>query len=230
MKYNKEMLLDQLVALARLLKRKPTKFDLKDYNLPNANIFRYHGISLGGDWLKELLYSESPKYCKECSEYIPFDKSENVFCDSSCFAKYSNKISPRKEQTLPILKCLMCSEEFKSRHDSKYCSRQCMFKFQEIKRFRDWYEDGVNFKNKSIRDFLTIVFGYRCHICRISEWNGKPITLEVEHIDGNSEDSSKENVCLLCPNCHSQTETYKGKNIGNGRHIRRLRYKEGKSY
>ena len=38
------------------------------------------------------------------------------------------------------------------------------------------------------------------------------------------------NIELLCPNCHAQTPTYKGKNKGNGRYSRKLRYQEGKSY
>ena len=54
--------------------------------------------------------------------------------------------------------------------------------------------------------------------------------MELEHKDGNSSNNSLDNVCLLCPNCHSQTDTYKNKNKGNGRHYRRLRYSEGKSY
>jgi predicted HNH restriction endonuclease len=52
----------------------------------------------------------------------------------------------------------------------------------------------------------------------------------MEHIDGNSSNNKVTNLCLLCPNCHSQTPTYKNKNKGNGRHYRRIRYKDGKSY
>ena len=54
--------------------------------------------------------------------------------------------------------------------------------------------------------------------------------LELEHKNGNSNDNSLENVCLVCPNCHSQTPTYKGRNKGNGRYMRRERYRDGKSY
>jgi predicted HNH restriction endonuclease len=54
--------------------------------------------------------------------------------------------------------------------------------------------------------------------------------LELEHKDGNGENNDLKNICLLCPNCHSQTATYKNKNKGNGRHYRRKRYSEGKSY
>ena len=42
---------------------------------------------------------------------------------------------------------------------------------------------------------------------------GKPISLEVHHIDGNGKNNSLDNLQLLCPNCHSQTENYKGKNV-----------------
>ena len=72
--------------------------------------------------------------------------------------------------------------------------------------------------------------GTFCKNCGISEWRGKELTLELEHINGDSNNNTPDNLCLLCPNCHSQTSTFKSKNVGNGRHSRRLRYKEGKSY
>lgn len=82
----------------------------------------------------------------------------------------------------------------------------------------------------AIKRYLRETFGNKCSVCSIAKWNGKDLVFDLEHIDGNSENNSKENVCLICPNCHSQTATYKGKNKGNGRHIRRQRYKEGKSF
>jgi RNA polymerase subunit RPABC4/transcription elongation factor Spt4 len=51
-----------------------------------------------------------------------------------------------------------------------------------------------------------------CRKCKLKEWLGKPITLELEHIDGNRENNTRKNLELLCPNCHSQTSTYKSKN------------------
>ncbi|WP_307718227.1 HNH endonuclease signature motif containing protein [Rhodococcus pyridinivorans] len=44
-------------------------------------------------------------------------------------------------------------------------------------------------------------------------WRGEPITFHVDHIDGNSHDSRPENVRFLCPNCHSQTPTWAGRNV-----------------
>jgi hypothetical protein len=54
--------------------------------------------------------------------------------------------------------------------------------------------------------------GYVCESCNLSEWMGKPLTLELEHIDGDNQNNVRENLKLLCPNCHSYTETWKGKN------------------
>ena len=52
----------------------------------------------------------------------------------------------------------------------------------------------------------------------------------LDHIDGNSENNWRSNLRLVCPNCDSQLPTYKAKNKGSGRHVRRTRYAEGKSY
>lgn len=55
----------------------------------------------------------------------------------------------------------------------------------------------------------------RCGICNITDWMGRPIVCELDHINGNKHDHRLENLRMLCPNCHSQTETYCGKNKGN---------------
>ena len=54
---------------------------------------------------------------------------------------------------------------------------------------------------------------YKCENCGISEWNGKPLKLQVHHINGDHYDNRIENLQLLCPNCHTQTDTYARNNI-----------------
>lgn len=56
-----------------------------------------------------------------------------------------------------------------------------------------------------------------CSECGIDTWNGKKIPLELDHINGDSKDNSVENLRLLCPNCHSLTDTWRGKNINTGK-------------
>ncbi len=63
-----------------------------------------------------------------------------------------------------------------------------------------------------IRLFDENIKSKECENCRIREWNGKPISFECDHVNGNSKDHRLENLKILCPNCHSQTDTYRGKN------------------
>lgn len=54
---------------------------------------------------------------------------------------------------------------------------------------------------------------YKCKICGINEYNGKKLSLELDHINGNNKDNRITNLQILCPNCHSQTNTFRGRNV-----------------
>ena len=77
--------------------------------------------------------------------------------------------------------------------------------------------ENSTYKNSHLRDRLIKegIKEYKCENpeCGISEWLGKPISLQIHHINGNNSDNRLENLQLLCPNCHSQTENFGGKNI-----------------
>ena len=77
--------------------------------------------------------------------------------------------------------------------------------------------NGSHVKTSSLRKRLVRegVLINICVECKISDYyNNKPIVLHLDHIDGNNTNNLLENLRLLCPNCHSQTDTYCGKNIG----------------
>lgn len=85
---------------------------------------------------------------------------------------------------------------------------------------------SINFNKKSLSEILVINSNYasynlkrrlikenllenKCSECgQPPEWNGKPLTLQLDHINGINNDNRLENLRLLCPNCHTQTETY----------------------
>lgn len=66
-----------------------------------------------------------------------------------------------------------------------------------------------NLKDRIIKNNL---IEYVCSECKLDgEWNGKPISLQLEHKNGVNNDNRLDNLTFLCPNCHSQTESYGGK-------------------
>ena len=64
-------------------------------------------------------------------------------------------------------------------------------------------------KNRLLQEGIKI---HQCDCCGITEWQGKPAPLELDHINGINYDNRLENLRLLCPNCHAQTDTYRGRN------------------
>ena len=51
----------------------------------------------------------------------------------------------------------------------------------------------------------------KCEKCGLSEWQGEPLICELHHINGDSTDNRIENLIILCPNCHSQTDNFRNK-------------------
>ena len=72
------------------------------------------------------------------------------------------------------------------------------------------YTSNASLKIRLLREGL---LKYHCYRCGISEWLGEKLSLQLEHKNGNHTDNRIENLCLLCPNCHSLTDTFAGKNI-----------------
>ena len=169
-------------------------------------------------------YMTNPKKCGHCLSVLDYVGRYKKFCDSSCSASHNNT----KRLTVSTNCCPKCNKVIGKK--SKYCSVRCQKNFESAETVRKWIAGEPVNGLSAIRRYIKEKQENKCAECGISNWNQKDITLELEHKDGNSENNSPENLCLLCPNCHSQTPTYKAKNKGKGRYSRRERYKDGKSY
>ena len=87
------------------------------------------------------------------------------------------------------------------------------YQLEEILIANSPYRGGTHsLKMRLLREGVLGV--YMCSICTINDWQGIPLSLHLDHINGKSNDNRIENLRLLCPNCHSQTKTYAGKNKG----------------
>lgn len=73
------------------------------------------------------------------------------------------------------------------------------------------YQQTYKLKNRLIKEEY---FEEKCSGCGLEKWRNQKIPLELEHINGINNDNRLENLTLLCPNCHAQTSTHRGKNKG----------------
>lgn len=174
-------------------------------------------------------FNQNPNKCHECNESLTYEKRKNKFCNQSCSALFYNK----KRKEIKTLYCLNCNTLYKTTSKSKnvrYCNAKCHQDYQYKERIRKWLEEGISWKDGGAnppwaKKYISEIRGYKCELCDISEWQGLTLTLQLDHINGDSSNHSINNLRLLCPNCHSLTPTYGAKNMGNGRKIRRQRYK-----
>lgn len=165
-------------------------------------------------------YEANPKKCRFCLEDISYNKRKNDFCNQSCGASFNN------EKRGIIKSCLKCNINFVDSR-SNFCKNH---RSHSNTKLTDIKEAKTDHTRKRI---LLEIKEYKCEVCNLSTWCNKKIPLELDHIDGNSDNNDMSNLRLICCNCHAQTETYKGKNKfkGSSRQVnRRERYKTGKTY
>jgi hypothetical protein len=141
------------------------------------------------------------KQCPKC------DKEHDLpgkFCSRSC----ANSRVFSEEAKLKKSIALKGKPAFRSYYDKEA---------QAAKSRQTWLEkynttpfNGLGPENKRRRVFEEQ--NHCCNKCGVSEWQGFKIPLELEHKDGNTINNSRENLEGLCPNCHSITDTWRGRN------------------
>ena len=126
--------------------------------------------------------------------------------------------------------CLNCGKDITNSRNTahKYCSNKCQREYEYKQWVQQYKEDNSIAKSTKwgqipaqLRRYIFAKYNNKCCICGWSKVNPytHTIPLEIDHIDGNSENNSEDNLRLICPNCHSLTPTYRGANRGYGRNI-----------
>jgi predicted nucleic acid-binding Zn ribbon protein len=170
------------------------------------------------------------RYCLNCGKPIIGGDSKKKFCNNSCAASYNNKLrSTNKEKV-----CLNCGKSFLMGKNTKgiFCSNKCQMEYKHKEYIRLWKlgeKDGMSGPSgisSAIRSYLFEKYNNKCQICGWGKENPHThkVPLQIHHIDGNCTNNKEENLQLLCPNCHSLTETFGGSNENSKRLDRRLKY------
>lgn len=154
--------------------------------------------------------------CKECGRII---KRKNAkYCSVDCWNK------PR----IIIKICPVCKKEFRPSGSPQItCGNLCGHELKYIRYIDKWKSgkisgiSGINGTSKQIKRYFREKYGDKCSICGWNEINKftNKVPVQLEHKDGNWKNNKEDNLTLLCPNCHSLTETYCGalKQRGKGR-------------
>lgn len=167
--------------------------------------------------------------CECCSkEFSIIPSSKKKYCSSSCAAKQTNI---KRQSTRDNRNCIQCGAEFyPATKTTQCCSRECSRLIQAgivKQRQIELFQKGQLHHAIAIKKVIKHLHGSKCEICgQIDTHNNKPLVLQLDHINGDSDNNLPENVRLLCPNCHSQTDTFCFKNKRNPDSKRSKRYRK----
>lgn len=170
------------------------------------------------------IYNTNPRRCERCNKAIEYFRRRCRYCSSSCAASVNNKGIKRNIKNLQYVKkkCCYCDKET---NNNKFCSSACCGKYTRQQRREKIKNQEQLIDCHYDKWYLEEIRGKKCEICGIVEWTNKPVPLVLDHKDGNSDNNNLYNVRLICHNCNALTNTFCGRNKGNGRWTKRGQYR-----
>jgi len=152
--------------------------------------------------------SKSKVYIPSDEEFKKIIQEANSYSD--CLR--SLNLSTSGGSSTDILKRRIKELNLSVEHFSNKKQRKVTTKYtlEEILVENSTYHNIASLKKRLIKED---VLEYKCACCgNTGEWLGKPLSLQLDHINGINNDHRKENLRFLCPNCHAQTDSFSGKN------------------
>lgn len=156
--------------------------------------------------------------CKKEYQVPPNMKNKRKYCSSECFGLNGPKSGGRNRSTKGIYRnCLVCGKQFyvypTRLKTHKLCSRKCADDFQRTHTARERRKAAYSKNNKrllgtSSQALRRFVFANKAIKCEVCGYNKHSFNIDVHHKDRNLENSSLENLIVLCVMCHR--ETHKG--------------------
>lgn len=153
------------------------------------------------------------KTCPKCNTMFEVPKSgqSRTYCSRSCANSRKRTEEIKKKISAGVKKTWEAtSEEGKLKKLSALKRGISTIKQNAKERLLLCSTEELGHDSRKKKVFLEQ--GEKCNKCGLTDWLGNPITFELEHIDGNRHNNLRENLEVLCPNCHSQTETWRGRN------------------
>ncbi len=150
------------------------------------------------------------KQCPKCGkDFDSYSKwGEKKFCSRSCANSrtFSEESKKKKSKALKGRK-LKDKSSFVIKDREAWIAK---IKETALQKYLSTSFEALGMENKRRRVFEEQNFC--CANCGIDEWQGHKISLELEHKDGNRQNNERDNLEGLCPNCHSITDTWRGRN------------------
>lgn len=141
------------------------------------------------------------------------DTSNAKFCSRSCSASYNNSIRTHSDETKKkISNALIGHPPTNMTIEGQAKSLAALEKWRKEQFERMMTCDFESLCYDTQRKRIIIEQDNKCNRCKLSEWQGEQIPLEIDHKDGINNNHVRDNMEALCPNCHALTDTWRGRN------------------